>query len=264
MRFCIATTIFVLCCLQSLLLGAQNFSGTYTGTYEGNALSLVLRADGDALSGTLSDGQSIFDISAYGQGNYWVGTATDKNTQVQAIIAGELKASQLEVALTIDIEHVITLSLQRLHQGATLPPTGQNYGQQQQATTSPSAKLANKGNVDAQLVGSWVKSLNNSSGYGSDMAYLQTDVLFRINADGAFEYGATRSVGGGSNWSYDGSQWSAPQFSGILRSEGNHIYVLQSNGQAVPEAQQKMGTYFIDGNRMATTGNDGKKEYWTR
>ena len=243
----------------ALPIYAQTLAGIYTGTYAGQSVKLVLSGQDNTLTGVLSDEQSTVDIAAFGQGNYWAGTATERQTAAQALIAGELKGNQLEIALTMDITNVIEVVLQR----GTNPPANNSTPAAYQAPSTSNMPTA-KGGVEPQLVGSWIKSVSNSSGYGSDMAYFQTDVLFRINADATFEYGATRSVGGGGNWSYDGSAWSAPQMTGLLRSDGKHIYIVQANGQTIAAAQQDMGTYFIDGNRMATTAKDGTKDYWQR
>ncbi len=93
---------------------------------------------------------------------------------------------------------------------------------------------------------------------------MQTEMLFQINADGTFQCGATRSVGGGDNGPYGGAQWSAPQYSGVLSSDGKNLYLLQANGQTVSKEKQLMATFFIEGNNMATTAIDGVKEYWKR
>lgn len=255
------TTLLILmsACLSSLSVEAQSLSGTYTGSYENNAIKLILQANGQELGGTLSDGTSTFDIIAYAEGNYWVGTATDKSSSGQAVIAAELKGNDLEIALTSDGVNSITFHLERASSStqAMQPP-------KTSITTPTPSTTSSKGSVEPPLVGTWIKSVSNSSGYGGNMAYFQTDVMFRINADGSFEYGATRSVGGGGDWSYDGSQWSAPEATGFLRSNGKNIYMLQANGQAIAPNQQDMGTYYIDNNMMSTTGKNGIKEYWKR
>ena len=242
---------------------AQGLAGTYVGTYEGSPVKLVLQVTAQEVSGNLHDGVSNFAISGYAQGNYLVGAATETNSNIQAIVAAELKGNTLDLALTADGVNSLTISLQRTTAAANTPPANNNAYTNNGKTPNASSQSV-QGNVEPRLVGTWVRTVNNSSGYGSNSAYFTTEILFQINADGTFEYGASRSVGGGSDWSYDGSQWSAPEMSGVLRSDGKNIHVIQAQGQAVPASQQNMGTYYIDGYNMATTSASGVKEYWQK
>lgn len=234
---------------------AQGLAGTYIGSYKGSPVQLVLQVDDQEVSGKLNDGVNDFEVSGYAQGNYLVGAATEIKNTIHTILAAELKGDVLDIALTTDGINSLTISLKRTNNTATAP------------SNSKPDNLNNNNNiqnsVESRLVGNWIRTINNSSGYGNG-SYFTTEILFKINADGTFEYGASRSVGGGSDWSYDGSKWSAPEMVGKLRSDGKNIYVIQAQGQAVAANQQNMGTYYIDGYNMATSSASGVKEYWQK
>lgn len=243
---------------------AQSLAGTYTGTYEGSPVLLTLQVNEQTVSGILNDGANIFNISGYAQAGYLVGTATEPKNGIQAIVAAELKGDILDFGFTVDGINALSIQLQRSskqdHQAASSHqnPTAIN-------PNNPNSPIKPQmGKLEPLLVGTWIKTVNSGGGYGSNTAYFSTEILFVINPNGSFEYGASRSVGGGSDWSYDASTWSKPELSGVLRSEGKSIYVMEANGNAVPTAQQNMGTYYIDGNNMAITSASGVKEYWQR
>ena len=122
----------------------------------------------------------------------------------------------------------------------------------------------NAGNIDQHLVGSWTKQTNINSGSGSGFASFSTETLFVLRADGTFEYGASRSMGGGSSWSYDGSNWSNPELTGTWMSQNGSLFITTANGQTVPKDQQRTGSYYIEGNSLLITDNNGNKELWQR
>lgn len=245
--------------LLSPTIWAQGFSGSYAGMCKGAKVELILTADNQMISGNLRQGDYAYSISAFSEGNYWIGTATEDKSGATALAAAELKGNTLDLALTLDGNAIINISLMRV---------AANTATATLSVEEPSSKsnlpATAQGAVDSKLVGEWRKTSNINSGSGSNAAYFTTETRFVVQADGHFQYGASRSVGGGGDWSYDSSAWSSPQITGVLRTEGNAIFIVQANGQIVPNTQQKMGTYVVQGNGMSTISNEGVKEYWQK
>lgn len=228
------------------------FNGSYTGQHQGAAAQASLQTHNGQVRGSFDYNGTHYSIS---------GLANGQSASGKALAAEEewaFEASETAGRLDITFSNwggllSIPFVLQKQESTTTIskmPP---------QQTATPA-----KGALDGRLVGAWVKSSMINSGSGSNFASFTTETLMLFNADGTFEYGASRSVGGGGSWSYDGGGWSAPQLSGTYSSDGSRIFILTANGQSIPREQQLMGSYYIDGNAMSTTPLNGTKEYWER
>lgn len=250
MKTLMLSLVIVLATGGSLL--AQNaFSGSYAGQYEGAPAAASLQNQNGQLRGSFDYNGTRYTLQGQAQGQEAAGSAVAANEEwtFQAVETGnrlDINFSSWGGVL------VIPFSLQKQGATTTRPTTN---AQQPSASSSAS---------DARLVGTWLKSSMINSGSGSNFASFTTETLMVFRADGTFEYGASRSVGGGGDWSYGNGGWSAPEVTGTYRSDGSRIFVLTANGQSIPKDQQLMGGYYIDGNNMSTTPANGKKEYWQR
>ncbi|MCC6411060.1 MAG: hypothetical protein IT270_05350, partial [Saprospiraceae bacterium] len=79
-------------------LSAQNFAGTYTGTYEGDPVVLTLNnTGGNTYTGDMNDGSSNFKIAATTRGITLKGTCTEITQNIIFDMSGTLEGAKLAV-----------------------------------------------------------------------------------------------------------------------------------------------------------------------
>lgn len=259
MRNYIATIVLAL--LVSISSFAQSFSGTYTGTYEQQSVQISLRQQSSNLAGTLQMSGDTYQLTGYTQGNIASGTAVGTQ-QDEWTFEAQTNGNNLNITFAT-LWGLVKLPMQLQRMGgvgttnaSTQNVAGNSNGFQQTASAQNS--------IDPNLVGEWTKSSNiNSGGYGN-FASFSTETLFVLRSNGTFEYGANRSVGGGSDWSYGSGNWSEPELIGTYYTQNGKVYIATANGQAIAKDQQLMGTYYVGDSGMSTTSTQGVKEYWRR
>jgi len=257
MKNYLATTALAL--LVSLFSFAQSFSGTYTGTCQQQAVQLSLQQQGNNLVGTLQMSGDTYQLTGSTQGNTANGKAIGTQ-QDEWTFEAQTNSNNLNITFST-LWGLVTLPMQLQRTGSqhTTNASAQNNSNGFQQTTT-----STRNNVDPNLVGVWTKSSNiNSGGYGN-FASFSTETSFVLRANGTFEYGASRSVGGGDSWSYDGGGWSAPELTGTYFTQNGKIFITTANGQNLPKDQQLMGSYYVSDNGMSTTSIQGVKEYWAK
>lgn len=259
MRFSVFLFLLSFCALCAQ--AQYRFDGTYNGVLQGAPVVLTLRTEGSQLKGVAQD--------ASGMGATEVSGNIENNT-AKGILSEPV--SGLSMDFTANMTNANTLAMTISLWGlAAVPVTFVRKENTPNSSTNTDAPISSnapkqdtKANefarIDHGITGVWSKSNVINSG-GASFA---TETRFVLNTDGTFEYGATRSMGGGSDWSYDGSQWSAPQMTGKYYTEAGKIYVTHANGQAVPSSQQLLGTYSLNGTRLITTSTDQVREIWER
>ncbi|MCB0516766.1 MAG: hypothetical protein R2798_08940 [Chitinophagales bacterium] len=238
------------------------YVGTYTGQYEGSPVTMEIQQSDNVLRGSLQDNSGTFILN---------GTLSNNIAQGNAVVQSSGIEMPFQVVFNADASAVFTLSVWglaeisfTLYKQNSSSASALSPAQSSTPSNTYNASPTPAGNIDSRLCGAWIKSVNNSSGYGDNYASFSTEILFVLNANGTFEYGASRSMGGGSSWSYDGSSWSAPELSGNWYSSDNKIYVTFANGTAIAKENQLMGTYYIEGNNLLTTSTSGVKDLWQR
>lgn len=257
MKNYLATTALAL--LVSLFSFAQSFNGTYTGTCQQQAVQLTLQQQGNNLAGTLQMSGDTYQLTGNTQSNTANGKAIGTQ-QDEWTFEAQTNSNNLNITFTT-LWGLVTLpmQLQRTGGGNTTNASAQNNSSGFQQTTASAPN-----NIDPNLVGVWTKSSNiNSGGYGN-FASFSTETSFVLRANGTFEYGASRSVGGSDNWSYDGGGWSAPELTGTYFTQNGKIFIATANGQSIPKDKQLMGSYFVSNSGMSTTSTQGVKEYWAK
>lgn len=118
--------------------------------------------------------------------------------------------------------------------------------------------------LDPQLIGMWMYTINASSGSGRTFVDKVTRIKWVFHANGTFERGASLEKSITKEAARKSNEWSAPTERGTWHTDGGKIYITSINGQALPEDRQLSGSYYIEGNTMVFTGTDGKKAIWHR
>ena len=264
MTNCILTIVLSL--VISVNAYPQNFTGLYIIIIEGQAAQISLNQQGNNLTGLWVDSDGESAITGVIQGNMAGGYIQGAGTANLQIQFGAEIASPQQINMELGLMGIpfaqITLQKQGIKSGnnyANAPNNGNPFAASNFTPHEPPA--ATNTNFDLNLAGSWINSENLGGSYGS--GYMAIEKLMYFGQDGSFEFGASRSYGGGSSWSYDGSTWSEPEYTGRYITKGNQILLTEVNGQTLNQPSP-ICTYFIDDNKMAITYDDGKKVYFAR
>ncbi|MBK8554309.1 MAG: hypothetical protein IPL65_00390 [Lewinellaceae bacterium] len=237
--------------LTAQLCSAQYFNGNYSGIAEGEPVRLEVNTIADALEGRLIDSQnSACPLKGTVRGNTATGTLTEPQSGASFDFSADQNGDKITfnlLAFGVIVSTIIFESVQ------TKPPG--------QAGASVTFMPSKGDGIDGYIVGTWVRSEIINSGSGASFASFTTETKFVVLANGKFDFGASRSVGGGSEWSYGNAEWSAPVLSGTLKTKDQQIFVLTANGQEIPKAQQLMGRYYVEGENCCSRLQKGKVNF---
>jgi len=223
---------------------AQDFSGKYTGNYEGNPIVLALNSSGDNLyDGELNDGTNTFSVTGTGVGPQIKGECKELRSGLTMTMLGTLENGHLSLSLGIA---GIMLSIHLLKEGTAAPVTD----------NAPDGKER-----DPAIVGRWTRQSQYNSGYGQGSMSSEASMIFM--ADGRVADGGTRTVVSGADWSGNSSSEGGTVVEGLIwYSENRQIYLRASkNGQT---ETQCLGQYYIEDGKMLVTALDGTKVLFYR
>lgn len=225
-------------------LNAQDFSGTYTGIYNGDPVTLILsKAGANTYTGTMNDSNLTYEISAKSTGKNLKGTCAEKSLNLTMDLTGVLNGADLSLNLNL-MGAVIAVELKKA--GTTKPATA--------ATAQPAAPA--DAQHDPAIVGRWTHQSNYNSGYGQGSMSSESVMVFY--ADGRLGDGGSRTVTSGSDWSGTSSDAGAGVVEGVIwYTKGKQLF-LQSTANGKTETQL-LGKYYIENNNMLITGQDGTK-----
>ena len=116
--------------------------------------------------------------------------------------------------------------------------------------------------LDGQLVGAWIYTINDSRGSGHTFVEKVTHLRWVFNADGTYERGSSLGAGVSREAAKRSNGWSEPTERGVWHTQTSKLYITSVNGQPVPEFRHLAGSYYIEGNTMVFTATDGKKAIW--
>lgn len=227
---------FPLLLLTTTLLQAQSgLNGLFTATVDGLYCQLSLTTASTTLSGTYDEGQLHLQLKGIVNGKQASGELYEP-TSGQAVATFQVN---LRDANTLDL---------------TFSAQGQSSSHPFLRSTAAAAPIAAPGGqLDDQLVGNWNHQIiTNSGGAG-----FSTVLYFQIGGDGHYaQY--SKSVGGGTEWSYNSGKAELQQ-QGRWYSRDNVLYI-QPQGQAdyIAAAQYR----FVEG-RLVTEDVNGRK-IWSR
>jgi hypothetical protein len=234
-------TLFFLILLPGLLL-AQDYSGQYSGSLNGDAVTLSLKSNRDQYTGELYDGSNRYSVKATLQGKNLSGSCTEVNLGFSFDLAGVFQGNNLQLQLTM---LGVTQEL-LLQKNGTQAPAGKTS-----ATTGADRKQR-----DPALVGKWTRQENYNSGYGG--GYMSSESSLVFLADGRVSDGGSRTVVGGSDFSGSSSGGGNGIVEGLTwYTENQKLYLTATeNGKTQTEC---LGKYGFHENAMMITAQDGTK-----
>ncbi|MBN8679963.1 MAG: hypothetical protein J0M29_17170 [Chitinophagales bacterium] len=238
--------LFFLCLLPGILL-AQDYSGQYTGSLNGDAVTLSLKGSGANYTGELYDGSNRYTVQANILDKKLNGTCTEVNLGFSFGLAGVFQGNTLN----------LQLSLLGITQEILLQKNGTQTGVQK-PTTQASADRKQR---DPALVGKWTRQENYNSGYGGGSMSNESSLVF--HADGRVADGGSRTVVGGSDYSGSSSSGGNGIVAGLTwHTENQQLYLTATeNGQT---QIQCLGKYGFHENVMMITAQDGTKVLFYR
>lgn len=229
--------------LSASTLVAQDFSGTYTGTYNGDPVVLKLTTTAaNAYTGTINDSQMTYEVAAQSTGKNLKGTCTEKSLGLNLQLSGVLNGTSLSLNLSM-MGAIITFDLKKV-------------GAQVAVVAAPSQSIPSDARRDPAVVGRWTHQSNYNSGYGQGSMSSESVMIFY--ADGRLADGGSRTVTSGSDWSGSSSDQGSGVVEGVIwYTKGGQLY-LQSviNGKT---ETQLLGKYYIEDGKMLITAQNGNK-----
>lgn len=212
---------------------AAAFKGSYTGSFDGNAVRAELREQGGVVQGTVVIDGYTYRVAARGSAGRASGELQDE--------AG----MRVPLVMTLDRGE---LGLAIYSQGQGSPAT--------RIVLSRGGKPARTQavEIDPTLVGRWRKTDAYASGDFS--AASETNIT--LLPDGTYRYGASKLYGGGDAGSF-GSEGGGGE-RGRWRTADKLLYVWDdATGQWSAYAR-----YYVEGNSALLTYGNGKREVWER
>jgi|GEM_PF-1035291 len=233
---------------------AAGLDGTWYGVVDGQSGVLELAVQGGQLNGRLQAGAYLYSLQGMASGGTARGRMLDPagNALEYEMVS---RGSELQVHLQAADPQTgqprrLTLSFSR-----NRPDTRAEAWSDGPAPAQPSGQ-ANAGSEerDPSLVGSW----SRTDSIGSGDASMSTRYYLQIQPDGTFVHSVGESAGGGAGWGMESGPGGSTQ--GRWRTSRQVVYI-----QEVPGGPwQPYARYYVEGNRMMFTFDNGNREIWYR
>lgn len=217
-----------------LALSVNPWTGSFSGSINGTASTLVMQCSDDLFQGTIDAGGYLYQLKGTVQGNAGSGDLVDE--QNGATMPYTAVASNGRVDITIDGQN---------------GPFTMSFGN---ATVAASSDVNNNGTValDQGVIGYWTYSESYTSGTYS----FASQWNMALNPDGTFEYGKGQVAGGGLGVS--GTSGEGEVTRGQWKTENSNIYINEGYGWEL------YCGYYLEGNSLMLKFNDGSNQVWYR
>jgi len=234
----------------------SSFVGNYEGVFNGDHIVLHLMAgQAGSLKGTMQDSQNKYEVTGNVSKNTFTGTAIEPNLHITFGMKGSLVNNVLETVLTFDF-------LGEKHDMTVIFTKNTTDNSKQNANISPSIAMKTR---DINVIGTWMKEHNYSSGYASNGSYgaMSSRESMVFYADGSMGDGGSTTTVGGSNFSGTTSRQQSGAIPGLFWwTDQNRIKLQITKDGASQEVD--LGKYYIENGRMLITGANGEKLLLTK
>ncbi|NJN34246.1 MAG: hypothetical protein HC817_08340 [Saprospiraceae bacterium] len=233
------------------------FEGKYTGTANGDNISLTLEKSGiNTYKGVMKDSYQTFIVQAQINNNTLTGTAVENSLAITFLMEATMKSNQMPTNFTFNSNgQSQTFSVNFTKVGAPAKNSSTT------ASTFSNAKLPAGASHDPNLVGNWVKEEYYQSNYGSTMggSFSQAMILY---ADGKIAEGNSRASISGSDYSGQSTGQGKLLPNLFWYNVGNQLYFQGAeNGQT---QTIHLGKYYIENGKILITGTNGNKLFMTK
>jgi hypothetical protein len=242
-------SFIVLSIILPMHLLAQNWAGTYQGSFNNDQVTLTLSPPvGNVLKGIMQDSKQTYDLVAEVGGNRFAGDAKDRTLGITFTILAE------KIGESLNCNMIISFLGQQTENKFTLTKVGSTV-----STAAAGTKPLNNGLPrDQALIGKWTKNESYNSGSGSNFMGSNFSQSLHFLEDGSLADGGSSASMSGSNYSGSSSSSGLNKVPGVSwHTKDNHIWLtFTENGVS---QTQDLGKYYIEGRNMLITGNNGVK-----
>lgn len=231
--------------IGSAASSSSGWNGSFTGNISGTHSVLSIQSKDSGFEGQIDASGYIYLLTGKIQGNRATGTLTDKVTGGTMEFEASLKDGIIDMKLQVpgQFGQVTELPVQFTRGSQPSTSTGQ-------ITNSGGGENIQR---DRTLIGGW----RNTESYTSGDFGMVSEIYMNIMADGTFTYGDGQIAGGDYNTSFD-SGGNSGHSTGQWKTENQHVYINEGYGW------QRYARYYVEGNSMLFTFDDGTKQLWER
>lgn len=241
---------------------AQSFAGIWTGTFNGDPVTLTLEHNGGVdWKGSLNDNSNTYTVAATASGNQLTGTATEPTLG----LAFELKASVEGATMSLKLLFLgVEMPMTLTKSGAPASPQPTNSTQNAVPQTSATMpNLPKNAQHDPALVGMWAAEENYNSGAAYGGGGYSSQSFLAFNADGTLSDLGGQTTVGGSDFSGQSTSAATGLVPGVKwYTEGRNLYLVATDGTRTET--QKLGRYYIENGAMLITSDSGAKQLFYR
>ncbi len=222
--------------------GHATFTGTYSGSIDGTPTTMTLQQKGEEVSGEIDSGGYRYGLEGEVSGKTASGVLSDAKTGGEFEFEAELVQNGLRLTLAGG-QKPVTFEFARAGASSSARVERPSAGAEEGA--NPARDMA--------LVGVWAhQEVTSGGGYS-----VATQVFMEFTPEGIAREGNARTMMGGASASGDTGHSGETQ-SYEWRTENGILYV-RSGGNWIPGAR-----YYVEGNKLMITGQDGKRILWYR
>ena len=236
------------------------WSGTYYGTVNGDAVEMNLLQDGTTVTGDMKDSQQTYIISGTVTGNSFSGTAVETISTISFGLTAERSNAILNCNFTFEMNG----------ERADVPFTVEKaMAKETETASTQTEKVPEKIPFPAHvtfpvaLQGKWTKSENYNSGYGDNYMGSTFSQSMTLYADGSISDNGSSATMSGSDYLGQSSDSGNGKIPGVgwYTKEKNLYFIVYAEGkwQSV-----LLGTWYSENNALLITGTNGNKELFTR
>ncbi len=248
---------------MSLFLVAPVFaqwSGTYYGTVNGDAVVMNLLQDDTTVSGDMKDSQQTYVISGTVTGNSFSGTAVESTNTLNFGLTAERMDAVLNCKLIVEMNG----------ERAEVPFTVEKaMAKESETASTQTEKIPEKILFPAgvtfpvALQGKWTKSETYNSGSGDNYMGSTFSQSMTFYADGSISDNGSSATMSGSDYSGQSADNGTGKIPGVgWYTKGKNLYIIayaEGKWQSV-----LLGTWYAENNALLITGSNGNKELFTR
>ncbi len=232
------------------------WSGTYYGTVNGDAVVMNLQQDGTKVSGDMKDSQQTYVISGTATGDSFSGTALETTSALSFGLTAEKKDVTLNCILIVEVGG----------ERAEVPFTVEKAMAKETETASAQTEktpFPADATFPVALQGTWTKSENYNSGYGDNYMGSTFSQSMTLYADGSISDNGSSATMSGADYSGQSSDNGTGKILGVgWYAKGKNLYFIayaEGKWQSV-----LLGTWYTENNALLITGQNGNKELFTR
>lgn len=231
--------------LGAALSDPASWNGSYRGTISGTSAVMTIQTHQDQIEGQIDASGYLYQLSGTFKQQQSSGILTDKITGGAMEFTAQLTNEIVDMKLKIVDQYGQTTEFPLQFERADAKPSSS----QQSAGTA----ARNDVRLDPSLIGGW----RYTKAYTSEEFGTVSETYMNIMQDGTYTYGDSQIAGGdeGSTF-YSGGN--SGHTTGRWKSENGMVFINEGYGW------EKYASYYVDGNSMLFTFEDGTKQLWER